>query len=261
MLDSDAYACTERLGMGNRGNSRSRSRGDKTAMRKRRSVKVFICYCKQDYAQAQALYGRLSEAGVDAWIDRRKLVLGDDFEHEIKKAVIGADAFVACLRPGFDDIGFRQKEVRWGIEALQLRPPGRGFIIPFIIQPCDLPAWCTAIHAGSDLSAAAQFEEVLRALEKHCGWRRRKTFPPKRRKSVKDASMEPSPPESSLSSEIESGVESAEAYESIGDVWSAAKQYEKLVAVLQANNDTRANEMRRRAKKCRSAAASIMRGD
>ena len=79
--------------------------------------KVFICYAKQDLTKASDLYDRLVVAGADPWLDKQKLELGDDWEHEIKKAVSEADAFVVCLRPGFDEIGFRQKEVGWALDA------------------------------------------------------------------------------------------------------------------------------------------------
>ena len=72
---------------------------------------------------------RLKNAGVDTWIDQDNLVLGDEWEHPIKRAVASADAFIVCLRPEFDEIGFRQREVRWALEALELRPPGRSFIL------------------------------------------------------------------------------------------------------------------------------------
>ena len=139
-----------------------------------KSVRVFICYSKQDRKEAEELFDRLKEAGADPWMDKKKLVLGDNWEQEIKSAVAQSDAFLVCLRPGFNDTGFRQREIRWAIEALERRPLGRGFIIPFIVQPCqfsDLPEWCTPIHVGSDLTARTSFEEVLRALEKHQGWR------------------------------------------------------------------------------------------
>jgi hypothetical protein len=95
-------------------------------------------------------------------------VLGDEWESEIKRAVHQADAFVVCLRPGFDEIGFRQQEVRWAREALQLRPPGRGFIIPFVLEPSTIPDWLKPFHLGSDLSKPTSYEELVQALRKHC---------------------------------------------------------------------------------------------
>lgn len=147
-------------------------RRQRTPQRKR--PKVFIGYAKQDEAKAAELFDELESAGADPWVDTRKLVHGDDWEHEIKKAVAAAEAFVACLRPEFDNIGFRQKEIRWALDALKLRPPGRGFIIPFIIEACTLPDWCGPIHAGSDISKPTTVDDLLRAVEKHCSWTRTK---------------------------------------------------------------------------------------
>ncbi len=129
---------------------------------------VFICYCKQDVSMATEIFEALQSHGAAPWLDKECLVHGDDWEREIKRAVEKADAFVACLRPGFDDIGYRQKEVRLALETLKLRPPDRGFIIPFLIEPCSLPEWCNSIHAGSDLSKPTTVVELIRAVRKHC---------------------------------------------------------------------------------------------
>jgi TIR domain-containing protein len=131
--------------------------------------KVFVCYAKQDVAKAIEIYDYLIAIGASPWMDKRQLVLGDAWQAEIENAVANADAFVACLRPGFDAIGFRQQEVRWAIEALQRRPLGKGFIIPFIIEACNLPIWCTSIHAGHDLSTPSTFDQLRAAIEKHTG--------------------------------------------------------------------------------------------
>lgn len=141
----------------------------KTNQDDRPKPKVFICYARQDEASALHLHSSLAAAGVEPWLDKKRLVLGDDWELEIKHAVSSADAFVVCLRPGFDEIGFRQKEVRWALEAVQRRPLGRGFIIPYLIQSCELPIWCEAIHAGSELSEPTPLGDLLRAIERHTG--------------------------------------------------------------------------------------------
>lgn len=128
---------------------------------------VFICYAKEDRTRAERIYQYLSENHCDPWMDKHGLILGDDFESEIRAAVGRADVFVACLRPGFDAIGFRQKEIHWALDALKLRPPGRGFVVPCLLEPCDLPSWCEPLHAGSDLARPTELEDVLRAVRKH----------------------------------------------------------------------------------------------
>jgi hypothetical protein len=135
---------------------------------------VFICYAHQDEMKARELFRRLRAAGADPWLDKYNLFLGDEWETEIKKAVLTADVFLVCLRPGFDEIGFRQREVRWAREALELRPPGRGFILPFILEPCPLPDWVKPLHAGTNLSQPTSFNELINSIEKHTGLSMRK---------------------------------------------------------------------------------------
>ena len=130
--------------------------------------RIFICYAKDDAEYAERIYHALKEVGADPWLDRKVLVHGDWWENEIRKAVQRSDAFVVCLRPGFDEIGFRQREIRWAMEALELRPPGRAFIIPFIVEPCDIPHWCRPLHVGADPLLPTTIGDLLVAVRKHC---------------------------------------------------------------------------------------------
>lgn len=130
--------------------------------------KVFICYMKEDLGRAREIYHHLRSVGVDPWLDKEQLVHGDDWEEEIRKAVAKADLFVVCLQPRLDRPGFRQKEVSRAKEAAELRPPGTPFIIPFIVEPCELPDWCRRYHAGEYDSQPTTLEELERSIRKHC---------------------------------------------------------------------------------------------
>ena len=126
-----------------------------------RRPKVFICYTHEDATKAQELFLWLKAAGADPWLDKRKLVLGDNWKNSIERAVAETDVFVVCLQPDFDRVGYKQTEVRNAIAALHERPPGQGFIIPFFIEPCELPEWCKDFHAGSDLSKPTSLNDLL----------------------------------------------------------------------------------------------------
>ena len=131
---------------------------------------IFICYMKQDFEAAARIYDFLLDAGADPWLDKKTLVPGDDWRREIKRAVDNSDACVVCLRPGFEKRGlkgFRHQEVRWAVQTLQVRPLGSAYIIPFIVEPCDLPAWCESIHAGRT-DQKSKLEDLLPSINKHC---------------------------------------------------------------------------------------------
>jgi hypothetical protein len=94
------------------------------------------------------------------------MVDGDIWRDEIRKAVLASDVMVVCLRPGFNEIGFRQQEIHWALEALSLRPPGRSFIIPFVVEPCEIPDWCERYHVGTHESRTS-LAALVRAVSKH----------------------------------------------------------------------------------------------
>ncbi len=59
----------------------------------KRPLKVFLCHAHiiplwdADRDAVRALYTRLTNDGVDAWLDKEKLLPGQDWELEIHKAV------------------------------------------------------------------------------------------------------------------------------------------------------------------------------
>jgi len=54
----------------------------------KRPLKVFLCHAHADREAVKALYARLTKDGVNryAWLDKEKLLPGQDWELEIRKA-------------------------------------------------------------------------------------------------------------------------------------------------------------------------------
>ena len=53
----------------------------------KRPLKVFLCHAHSDKNVVRNLYLRLTKDGVDAWLDKEKLLPGQDWELEIREAV------------------------------------------------------------------------------------------------------------------------------------------------------------------------------
>lgn len=53
----------------------------------KRPLKVFLCHAATDKPMVRDLYKRLVADGVDAWLDKEKLLPGQDWELEIRKVV------------------------------------------------------------------------------------------------------------------------------------------------------------------------------
>jgi tetratricopeptide (TPR) repeat protein len=103
----------------------------------KRPLKVFLCHASTDKAAVRELYQRLTQDGADAWLDKEKLLPGQDWEYEIRKAVRESDVVVVCLSKQFNQAGFRQKEVKWALDTAMEKPEGEIFIIPARLEECD----------------------------------------------------------------------------------------------------------------------------
>jgi formylglycine-generating enzyme required for sulfatase activity len=129
----------------------------------KRPLKVFLCHAHADRDAVRGLYSRLTQDGVDAWLDKEKLLPGQDWELEIRKAVREADVVVVCLSKQFNQAGFRQKEVRLALDTAMEKPEGEIFIIPARLEECENLESLKKWH-WVDLFEVDGYEELLRAL-------------------------------------------------------------------------------------------------
>ena len=129
----------------------------------KRPLKVFLCHAHADRDPVHAFYIRLVKDGVDAWLDKEKLLPGQDWELEIRKAVREADVVVVCLSKQFNEAGFRQKEVRLALDTAMEKPEGEIFIIPARLEECDNLESLKKWH-WVDLFEEDGYAKFLRAL-------------------------------------------------------------------------------------------------
>ena len=63
--------------------------------------RIFIAYVQEDVHQAERLYSAFQARGFDPWLDRKRLLPGQNWPRAIQQAIEVSDFFVACLsRPG-----------------------------------------------------------------------------------------------------------------------------------------------------------------
>lgn len=105
---------------------------------KKRPLTVFLCHAHEDRESIFKIYDLLTKDGVDAWLDKKKLLPGQEWELEIRKAVRDADVIIVCLSKRFNQEGFRQKEVRLALDTAMEKPEGEIFIIPARLDECDV---------------------------------------------------------------------------------------------------------------------------
>lgn len=105
-----------------------------------RKLKVFLCHSKDDKPMVRELYRRLVASGFEAWLDEEKLLPGQDWDLEIRKAVRESDAVVVCLsNSSTTKAGYVQKEIRFALDVADEQPEGAVFLIPARLEDCKVP--------------------------------------------------------------------------------------------------------------------------
>jgi TIR domain len=101
---------------------------------------TFLCHSSGDKEQVRALYWRLQSDGVRCWFDEEDLLPGQDWQHEIDKALEGSQYILVCIsRSSVTKSGFLQREFRKALELADNQPEGSIFLIPVRLEVCEPP--------------------------------------------------------------------------------------------------------------------------
>jgi hypothetical protein len=104
------------------------------------TLQVFLCHSSGDKPHVRTLYQRLVMDGVDPWLDEQKLIPGQLWREEIKRAVRSADVVIVCLSSeSVNKEGFVQREIKYALDTAEEKPPGTIFIIPVRLEECKVP--------------------------------------------------------------------------------------------------------------------------
>lgn len=110
-------------------------------MSENRKLKVFLCHSKDDKSKVRELYYRLVADGFDPWLDEEKLIPGQEWDLEIRKAVRESDVVVVCLSmSSTTKAGYVQKEIRFALDVADEQPEGGIYIIPARLEDCQVPS-------------------------------------------------------------------------------------------------------------------------
>ena len=105
-----------------------------------RKPRVFIAYAAEDAKLVDRLCDRLEAEGIDAWLDRRKLLPGQNWPAVIEHAIQKADFFVACLtRRSIAKRGTFQVEMRRALDCADRVPLDSLFFLPVRLEDCRVP--------------------------------------------------------------------------------------------------------------------------
>lgn len=104
-------------------------------------LKIFLAHSKDDKFKVRDFYRRLVIDGFDAWLDEEKIIPGQDWDAEIRKAIRTTDAFIVFLsKSSVTKEGYIQKEIRMALDIADEKPEGTNYFIPVRLEECVVPS-------------------------------------------------------------------------------------------------------------------------
>lgn len=105
-----------------------------------RQPQVFVAYVVEDLAPARRLCEALKARGCAPWLDKDKLLPGQNWPRAIERAIETSDVFVACFSPrSIAKRGQFQSELRYALDCARQVPLDSVFMVPVRFEPCLLP--------------------------------------------------------------------------------------------------------------------------
>jgi hypothetical protein len=125
--------------------------------------RIFIAYVEEDLALARKLYHQFLDDGFDPWLDKAKLLPGQNWPRAIETAIQTADFFVACFsRRSVLKRGTFQSELRYALECAARVPLDEIFFLPLRLEACTVPQRITRHIQYLDLFP--EWEEGVRRV-------------------------------------------------------------------------------------------------
>lgn len=125
---------------------------------------VFLIHAHSDRKTVHRLYDQLAKDGISIWLDAKNLQPGQDWQYEIRKAILKCNVVIVCLSRGFNEQhGYRHEELKLALGKAKWIPNDAIFIIPVRLEKCDMPESLRHLHRV-DLFEKSGYRKLLRAL-------------------------------------------------------------------------------------------------
>jgi hypothetical protein len=136
------------------------------SMKLSKQLQIFLLYARGDKEAVRRLYQRIVREGANVWLDREKILPGQDWQYEIRRAIHGSDLVIVCLSRRFNKQGgYRHEELRIALKKVSAMPEGRIFIIPARLEQCDMPESLRRWQRV-DLFEARGYEKLMDAIRR-----------------------------------------------------------------------------------------------
>lgn len=146
----------------------------------RKLPKVFLAYVQEDAVSAERLFNDLKACGFDPWLDRKKLLPGQNWPRSIEDAIETCEFFVGCFSTSsVSKKGGFQAEIRYAMDCARRVPLDETFLIPVRLNACHVPARIQREIQYIDLFPDWEkgFRRILRMMERQLARRRVANLP------------------------------------------------------------------------------------
>jgi hypothetical protein len=146
----------------------------------RTKPRVFIAYVEEDLPVAKKLYRAFEESGFRPWLDKKRLMPGQNWPRAIETAIQTSDFFVACFSPrAISKRGSFHSELRYALFCAAKVPLDEIFLIPLRLDDCLVPRRISKQIHYLDLFPdwKAGVSRVIAVIRAQDALRRRKRLP------------------------------------------------------------------------------------
>jgi len=127
---------------------------------------VFLSYAKEDKTMVEFVMKNLHDNGVTTWYDNKDLLPGDLWEEKILNGIDKADyVFVFLSSKTLNRAGYKNKELRYILDQYSLKPFGKKYIIPILLDDCNPPRELSQIQ-WLKISENGWMKKLLAAIGK-----------------------------------------------------------------------------------------------
>lgn len=138
---------------------------------------VFLAYVEEDLERVRQLYAACEQEGFRPWLDKKKLMPGQNWPRSIETAIQTSDFFVACFsRRSTSKRGGFHSELRYALSCASKVPLDETFFIPIRLDDCIVPRSIATEVQYVDLFPdwEAGVNNVIRVMREQSANRKRK---------------------------------------------------------------------------------------
>ena len=127
---------------------------------------IFLSYASPDRDEVLSYYEHLISCGYDVWLDKNKLVGGQNWDLEIKRALQKAEIIVVFLsNNSVDRRGYAQREIKIALDQRNNRLVDDIYLIPVVIEDdVQIPSELSDIQVIG-VSDENRFDALCNAIE------------------------------------------------------------------------------------------------